>query len=238
MMYIWVMTSSVKFGWSLLLLMTSAVEGHACLMSGTMRLKSLMFDTVFSVAERHSQWSNASDLDSVHGSESGSSIWKNVLIFFDQKLQFTRTYPLASIKGRPSYRRGIEPSKENIQHFKTWNFLPFFYFCGSFFALLDLDPLTWSNSDPDPDPKHCNEVDADCYWKVAVLMGADKETAAAQLWKVIEFEVRIAKISIDEADRHDTGQWYRKGGAIANHNSRLISFLLLPFSHYWLRPIM
>jgi hypothetical protein len=49
-------------------------------------------------------------------------------------------------------------------------------------------------------------------------MGADKETAAAQLWKVIEFEVRIAKISIDEADRHDTGQWYRKGRTIANHN--------------------
>jgi hypothetical protein len=80
-------------------------------------------------------------------------------------------------------------------------------------------------SNSDPDPQHCNEVDAGRYWKVAVLMGADKETAAAQLWKVIEFEVRIAKISIDEADRHDTGQWYRKGGAIANHNSRLIFFI-------------
>jgi hypothetical protein len=76
----------------------------------------------------------------------------------------------------------------------------------------------------DPNQKPCNEVDADRYWKVAVLMGADKETAAAQLWKVIEFEVRIAKISIDEADRHDTGQWYRKGGSIANHNSCLTAF--------------
>ncbi len=34
-------------------------------------------------------------------------------------------------KGRPSYR-SLQPSKENIQHFKTRNFLIFFYFCGSF----------------------------------------------------------------------------------------------------------
>ncbi len=37
-------------------------------------------------------------------------------------------------KGRPSYRRSLQPSKENIQHFKTWKFL--YFFCGSFFALL------------------------------------------------------------------------------------------------------
>ncbi len=35
-------------------------------------------------------------------------------------------------KGRPCYRRSLQPSKENIQHFKPWNFLTFFYFCGSF----------------------------------------------------------------------------------------------------------
>ncbi len=29
-------------------------------------------------------------------------------------------------KGRSSYRRSLQPSKENIQHFKTWNFLNFF----------------------------------------------------------------------------------------------------------------
>jgi hypothetical protein len=87
--------------------------------------------------------------------------------------------------------------------------------------------LIESGSNSDPDPKHCNEVDADRYWKVAVLMGADKETAAAQLWKVIEFEVRIAKISIDEADRHDTGQWYRKGRTRANHNIAVLNFFIL-----------
>jgi hypothetical protein len=31
-------------------------------------------------------------------------------------------------KGHPSYRRSLQPSKENIQHFKTWSFLTFFYF--------------------------------------------------------------------------------------------------------------
>ncbi len=35
-------------------------------------------------------------------------------------------------KGRPSYRRSLQPSKENIQHFKTWKFFTFFYFCVSF----------------------------------------------------------------------------------------------------------
>jgi hypothetical protein len=34
------------------------------------------------------------------------------------------------IQGRPSYRRSLQPAKENIQHFKTWRFCIFFYFCG------------------------------------------------------------------------------------------------------------
>ncbi len=34
--------------------------------------------------------------------------------------------------GRPSYRRSLQPSKENIQHFKTWNFLIFSTFVGHF----------------------------------------------------------------------------------------------------------
>ncbi len=43
-------------------------------------------------------------------------------------------------KGHPSYRRSLQ----NVQHFKKWNLLTFFYFCGlflwAFFALLDPDP--------------------------------------------------------------------------------------------------
>ncbi len=35
-------------------------------------------------------------------------------------------------KGGQSYKRSLQFSKENIQYFKTWNFLIFFYFCGPF----------------------------------------------------------------------------------------------------------
>jgi len=48
-------------------------------------------------------------------------------------------------KGRPSYRRSLQLSKKNIQHFKTWNFIFFSTFAGHF-ALLDT--LTWLNPDP------------------------------------------------------------------------------------------
>ncbi len=34
--------------------------------------------------------------------------------------------------GRTSYRRSLQPSIENIQHFKTWKFFTFFHICGSF----------------------------------------------------------------------------------------------------------
>ncbi len=50
-------------------------------------------------------------------------------------------------KGCPSYSRSRQPSKENIQHFKTCN-LNFFLFLWVIFALLDPDPLTWLNPDP------------------------------------------------------------------------------------------
>jgi len=68
----------------------------------------------------------------------------NFFIFFGQNCNF-----LGLHKGRSSYW-SLQPLKENIQHFKTWNFFTFFYFCVSFFsfALLDPDPLTWLNPDP------------------------------------------------------------------------------------------
>jgi hypothetical protein len=44
-------------------------------------------------------------------------------------------------KGRPSYRRSIQPLKKNMQHFETWNFL-IFSILGIAFALLDPNPDT------------------------------------------------------------------------------------------------
>ncbi len=81
------------------------------------------------------------------------------LIFFGSKT--TIYLSLGIHKGRPSYKRSHQLSKENI----NMQFLNFFYFCGSCFALLDPDPdseygygsgstdLTESGSKPDPE--HC-----------------------------------------------------------------------------------
>jgi hypothetical protein len=49
-----------------------------------------------------------------------------VLSFLDQKLQ------LQLHKGSPNYRRSLQPSKENIQHFRERNLFTVFYFSGSF----------------------------------------------------------------------------------------------------------
>ncbi len=60
-------------------------------------------------------------------------------------------------KGRPSYRRSLQFSKENIQHFKRWKFCPFFYFFGSFLP-------SWiriSNLYADPDPDPAAQINAD-----------------------------------------------------------------------------
>ncbi len=67
-------------------------------------------------------------------------------------------------KGRPSYKRSLQLSKENIQYIKTRSFLIFFYFCGSFLHSwiririlitdTDLPDLNESGSNTDPDPSH------------------------------------------------------------------------------------
>jgi hypothetical protein len=77
-------------------------------------------------------------------------------------------------KGRPSYRRILQPSKENIHHFKTLNFFTFFYFCGSFLPSwiqiwirilnVDLDPATQIYSNQEPLPC-CKQLLATIYGK-------------------------------------------------------------------------
>ncbi len=59
-------------------------------------------------------------------------------------------------KGHPSYRRSLQPSKENIQYLKTWKFLTFFYFCGSFlpsWIWIRIQQLKLMRIHADPDPK-------------------------------------------------------------------------------------
>jgi hypothetical protein len=66
-------------------------------------------------------------------------------------------------KGRHSYRISLQPSIENIQHFKNMKFLNFFLFLWVTFGLLDQDPDSESRSGStdliesgsNPDLKHC-----------------------------------------------------------------------------------
>ncbi len=97
-------------------------------------------------------------------SRSGSSIWGWIPIriqgFDDQKLKKMKAvkklnifWPIIAIyltlslhKGRPNYRRSLHLSKENIQHFQTWNFFLFLFL--------------WALLDPDTDSVTCLNPDA------------------------------------------------------------------------------
>ncbi len=59
---------------------------------------------------------------------------ENLLVksYFDKKIVIYLSLGLH--KGRPSYRRSLQPSKENIHHFKRWNLLAVSYFSGSFLS--------------------------------------------------------------------------------------------------------
>ncbi len=55
-------------------------------------------------------------------------------IFFWSKIPIYLS--LGLLKGRPSYRRSLQSSKENIQHFKKWNLLTFYTFLWVIFTQL------------------------------------------------------------------------------------------------------
>jgi hypothetical protein len=63
--------------------------------------------------------------------------WKKK--FFESKT--TIYLSLGLRKGRPSCKRSLQPSKENIQHCRTWNFLTFILLLWVIFALLVPDPV-------------------------------------------------------------------------------------------------
>ncbi len=81
--------------------------------------------------------------------------WKRTQRKFFSFLFFIINCNLLSLglhKGNSSYRRSIQPSKKNIQHFKKhfkrWNLLTVFYFSGQL-----LPSWVWiANPDPDMDP--------------------------------------------------------------------------------------
>ncbi len=89
-------------------------------------------------------------------------------IFFRSKIVIYLSLGLH--KGRLSYRRSLQPSKENIQNFKKIKIYNFFQFLWVMFALLDPGPdcesgsgygfrgTIESGSNPAPDPQHCQNV--------------------------------------------------------------------------------
>ncbi len=98
-------------------------------------------------------------------------------------------------KGRPSYRKSLQPSKENIQLVKTWIFDIFILFL---WLIFDPDPdfesgstdLIESGSNPDPDLQHCFEINSNyilfsaccagtragktCRWRAAPTRGVSR----------------------------------------------------------------
>ncbi len=74
------------------------------------------------------------------GSGSRSRVLAEKIIFFWSKIAIYLS--LGLLKGRPSYRKSLQPSKEIIQYLKKWNLLTFPYICH------------FSRSNPDPEPQH------------------------------------------------------------------------------------
>ncbi len=85
------------------------------------------------------------------------SSWKNSFLYIEENAIF---FNLGLHEGRQSYKRSLQPSKENIEHFKTRhfkNYFPSFYYCGSF--SLSRYPKPHSQCDPDTaDQNQCWSV--------------------------------------------------------------------------------
>ncbi len=75
--------------------------------------------------------------------------WKIQLKFYFLLSKIAIYLSLSLHKGRPNYRRSLQPFKENIRYFKKWNSITYFYFW-VIFALL--------YSDLDFDLQHCQHV--------------------------------------------------------------------------------
>jgi hypothetical protein len=99
---------------------------------------SLRFQVFSLVSMRISQGCGSGFIESGYGfsilSESGSEIE-------EKKTKLKTIYiSLGLHKGRPSFKKSLQPSKRNIQHFKKLNLLTFFFFLLVIFTLLDSDP--------------------------------------------------------------------------------------------------
>ncbi len=99
------------------------------------------------------------------GYGSGSSIFSNCRSGFriripDLDPEFDDLNLKKFTAGTPKLQEKLSAlKKENIQHFKTWKFCTFFYFCGSFLPSWIRIRTHNLNADPDPDP--ATQINAD-----------------------------------------------------------------------------
>ncbi len=82
-----------------------------------------------------------SSISKESGSGSGSRVWMTNNFWSKIAIYLS----LGLLKGRPSYRKSLQPSKDNIQHFKKCILLTFFLISWVIFALLDSDPIRIHN---------------------------------------------------------------------------------------------
>ncbi len=87
----------------------------------------------------------------------GKNTAEKLIYLFLIKKKIAIYLSLGLHKGRPRYRKSVQPSKENIKHFKKLNLITFFNFCelflpswiriqsGSFYPNL-LRPILWETS--------------------------------------------------------------------------------------------
>jgi hypothetical protein len=114
---------------------------------------------------------------------SGSSIlsqcesqWQKIWKKHSKKIIFFIFFQIAIYvnldfhKERLSYRRSLQPSKENIQQFKILNFFPFFYFWVKFLPSWIRIRIQPTKASADPDPKHCWKLPYTLHWSSCLLI--------------------------------------------------------------------
>ncbi len=82
---------------------------------------------------------------------------------------------------RPPYRRSLQPSEKNIQHFKPWNFFTFIHFCWS--LLPSWLRIQQTKINADPDSKHGTKVNLSCIPLRFSLAALRLTFKGLELWK-------------------------------------------------------
>ncbi len=156
---------------------------------------------------------------------------KENVIFF-KKCTAEKIYNLLSPKRRPSYRRSLQPSKENNQHLKTWKFWTFYFIFRVIFALLVPDSKSESTNlteyrseklelEAKPEPKF--------YFRLRVA--EEKYFRLRNTAENLRIRIRNTNPQPGLRIRIQSGQWIRIQEGKMTHKSR--NFLKVPVFKCW-----